>query len=91
VDDLKGRQELYNGFGNTMVLGIEFVLTLVVFSGVGYLLDRGLGLVPVFTIVFFVLGVIGLAVRSYYAYETKMQLIDDASPWARKDGDRGGH
>jgi len=86
VDDLKGRQELYQGFGDTMVRGIEFAVTLVVFSGVGYIIDRVLGLVPVFTIALFVFAVMGLAVRSYYAYEAKMQVIDSASPWARKTG-----
>jgi F0F1-type ATP synthase assembly protein I len=84
VDDLKGRQELYNGFGETMVRGVEFALTLAIFAGLGYGLDRLLGMVPVFTIVMFLLGALGLAVKTYYAYEAKMQLIDDSSPWARK-------
>ncbi|MFI5041365.1 MAG: AtpZ/AtpI family protein [Acidimicrobiales bacterium] len=86
MDDLKGRQELYNGFGDTMVRGIEFTVTLVVFAGIGYGLDRILGLVPVFTIAFFALGVVGLAARSYYEYQAKMQAIEAASPWAARTG-----
>jgi F0F1-type ATP synthase assembly protein I len=90
VDDFKGRQELYNGFGDTMVRGVEFAVTLVLFAGMGYVLDRVLGLLPVFTIVFFVLGVIGLGVRSYYAYEATMQALDADSPWARRGDAAGG-
>jgi len=84
VDDLKGRQELYNGFGETMVRGIEYALTLAIFAGLGYLLDRVAGTVPLFTIVSFLLGALGIGVRAYYAYEAKMQSIDAASPWATK-------
>jgi hypothetical protein len=84
VDDLKGRQELYNGFGETMVRGVEFALTLAIFAGLGYGLDRLLGMVPVFTIALFLLGAVGLAVKTYYAYEAKMQVIDESSPWGRK-------
>jgi len=84
VDDLKGRQELYNGFGETMVRGVEFALTLAIFAGLGYLVDRGVGVVPVFTIVFFLLGVVGLGVRTYYAYEAKMRGIEADAPWAPK-------
>ena len=69
MDDLKGRQELYNGFGETMVRGVEFALTLAIFAGLGYGLDRLLGMVPVFTIGMFLLGAVGLAVKTYYAYE----------------------
>jgi hypothetical protein len=85
VDDLKGRQELYNGFGETMVKGFEFAFTLALFAGFGYGLDRVLGLVPVFTIAMFLVGAVGLAVKTYYAYEAKMQAIDASSPWGRRD------
>jgi len=84
VDDLKGRQELYNGFGETMVRGVEFALTLAIFAGLGYVVDRLLGVVPVCTIVFFLLGVVGLGVKTYYAYEAKMQGIEAGAPWAPK-------
>ena len=81
MDDLKGRQELYNGFGETLARGIEFALTLAIFFGMGYGLDRLTGLLPVFTIVFVVVGLVGLVTKSYYTYEAKMRALDAASPW----------
>ena len=90
MDDLKGRQELYNGFGETMVRGVEFAVTLVVFGGMGYVLDRIIGMVPVLTIAFLCFAVAGLGVRSYYAYEAKMRGIDAASPWAPRTGGSNG-
>ena len=81
MDDLKGRQELNNGFGETLARGIEFALTLAIFFGMGYGLDRLTGLLPVFTIVFVVVGLVGLVTKSYYTYEAKMRALDAASPW----------
>jgi len=81
VDDLKGRQELYNGFGETLARGIEFALTLAIFFGMGYGLDRLTGLLPVFTIVFVVVGLVGLVTKSFYAYEARMRAMDASSPW----------
>ena len=90
MDDLKGRRELYQGFTDTFVKGIEFALTLAIFAAMGYGIDRLLGIVPVLTIVFFFIGVVGLATKTYYAYEAKMQAIDEAAPWARRAQPKGG-
>jgi F0F1-type ATP synthase assembly protein I len=86
VDDLKDRRELYQGFTDTFVKGIEFALTLAIFAAMGYGLDRLLGIVPVLTIVFFLIGVVGLGAKTYYAYEAKMQALDAAAPWAKRQG-----
>ena len=89
MDDLKARRELNQGFGDTFVKGIELALTLAIFAGMGYGLDRLLGILPVLTIVFFLIGVVGLGAKSYYEYEAKMQALDAAAPWA-KGGRRAG-
>jgi F0F1-type ATP synthase assembly protein I len=86
VDDLKGRRELYQGFTDAFIKGLEFALTLAIFAAIGYGLDRLAGTLPVLTIVFVVLGVVGLATKTYYAYEAKMQAYDASSPWARRQG-----
>ena len=81
VDDLKGRQELNNGFGETLAKGIEFALTLAIFFGLGYGLDHLTGLLPVFTIIFAVVGLVGLVAKSFYTYEAKMRALEADSPW----------
>ena len=82
MDDLKGRQELYNGFGDTFTRGMEMVLTPLFLGGVGYGLDRLLGLVPVLTIVLAMVGVVGVGVKEYYTYKAAMDAHDVDAPWA---------
>jgi hypothetical protein len=89
VDDLKGRRELYEGFTDTFVKGVEFALTLAIFAGMGFGLDHLLGTVPVLTIVCFIVGAVGLGTKTYYAYDAKMRAIESAGPWARRDPEGG--
>jgi F0F1-type ATP synthase assembly protein I len=84
VDDLQGRQELYNGFGDTFTRGMEMVLTPILLAGMGYLLDWIFGLVPVLTVVFAIVGVIGVAMKEYYTYAAAMQAHEDNAPWAKR-------
>jgi F0F1-type ATP synthase assembly protein I len=84
VDDLKARQDLYNGFGDTLAKGFELAVTPVLFGGIGYLLDRYFGLTPVLTLVLFVLSVVGLGVRMYYGYVAEMEAHESNAPWARR-------
>jgi F0F1-type ATP synthase assembly protein I len=77
--------ELYNGAGEGLSRAFELAVTPAIIGGFGYLLDRWLGLVPVFTIVFFLVAVLGVAVRMYYGYDAKMKEHDAAAPWGSKD------
>jgi len=53
--------------------GIEFVLVLVVFLGLGYLVDRWLGTKPIFMIVLFLFAVAGEMVKLWIGYDEKMR------------------
>ena len=77
--------ELYNGAGEGLSRAFELAVTPAIFGGFGYLLDRWLGLLPVLTIVFFLIAVFGVAARMYYAYDARMKEHDSASPWAKGD------
>jgi len=83
VDDLKANQQLYNGFGDTLARGFELAVIPFLFGGIGLLLDTVLGIRPVLTIVFSVFAIAGLAVRTYYGYDTAMRAHEAAAPWAR--------
>jgi len=74
--------ELYNGAGEGMSRAFELALTPAIIGGFGYLLDRWLGLVPVLTIVFFLVAMVGLVARLWYAYDAQMKLHESAGPWA---------
>ena len=78
--------ELYNGAGEGMSRAFELALTPAIIGGLGYLLDRWLGLLPVFTIVFFLVAMGGLVARMYYSYDAQMKDHEAASPWARSEG-----
>jgi F0F1-type ATP synthase assembly protein I len=79
--------ELYNGAGEGMSRAMELALTPAIIGGFGYLLDRWLGLVPVLTIVFFLVAMVGLVARLWYSYDAQMTLHEQAGPWAQAPRD----
>ena len=52
--------------------GMEFAMVLVVFFGLGWVLDLVFGTRPWLTIIVGVLGVIGQFARVWYAYDDEM-------------------
>jgi uncharacterized membrane protein YeaQ/YmgE (transglycosylase-associated protein family) len=58
--------------------GIEFVVGVVVFFGLGYLIDRWLGTKPIFMIAFFLFAVVGNTVKIWLAYDVKMRQHEAA-------------
>jgi F0F1-type ATP synthase assembly protein I len=80
--DLRARQDLHQGFGNALGLAIEMVGTPMIFGLGGYLLDRWIGTSPLFTLVLFLFGVVGMAVKTYYAYVEKMKREEAGTPWS---------
>jgi F0F1-type ATP synthase assembly protein I len=79
-------QDLYNGAGEGMSRAFELALTPAIIGGLGYLLDRWLGMLPVFTIIFFLGAMVGLMARMYYAYDARMKDHDATGPWASSGG-----
>jgi F0F1-type ATP synthase assembly protein I len=83
VDDLKGRRELYNGFGDSLSRAIELVVTPLLFGLLGLLLDHIFGLTPVLTTALTLFGIAGVSVKMYYAYDRDMQAHEAGAPWAK--------
>lgn len=71
--------------------GLEMALTLVVFTGAGWLLDRWLGIFPVLTIVFLVLAAVGVFTKVRYAYEHTMRRLEAERMTARQPRAAGAH
>ncbi len=67
--------------------GMESVGTLVVFLGLGWLIDRWLGTQPVFMIAMVVLAVVGLGAKIYGTYTTRMKELEAQ----RLDSQSGGY
>lgn len=71
--DLRGLQQLNNGFGDALARAFEMVATPAVFGFLGFLLDRRLGTSPLFALTFGVI-VFGYMVWKFWAqYEREMQ------------------
>lgn len=84
MDQQAERRELYNGFGNGMSMAVEFVVSPVIFAGIGWLLDRWLGLSPVLTVILAVVGAVAVFVRTWYRYDFQMREQEAKAPWASR-------
>ena len=82
--DLRERRELMNGFGDGLAVAFEVALTPALFAGLGYLIDRWLGLVPIFTIALMIFGVIGLFLKMWFTYDYEMKNAEAEGAWSRK-------
>lgn len=56
--------------------GIEFALAILLFLGLGYLMDNWLGTRPVFMIVMFLVAVVGQFAAMWYRYDASMAVHD---------------
>lgn len=80
--DVSQRRELARDM-NRQSGSFELAITPVIFGGLGYLLDRWLGLVPVFTVVLLVVAFGGVAARLMLGYDREMKVHEEKGPWAR--------
>lgn len=83
--DGRDQRDMYRGFGDGFTRAFEMALTPAVFGGFGYMLDRWIGILPVLTIVFFLLAVFGQFVKMYYTYDARMKAHEAAGPWAARE------
>jgi hypothetical protein len=77
-------RDTYNGFGDGLARAFEIAVTPIVFGAIGYGLDRLIGIVPILTIVFFVIALVGMFIRLWYEYDMKMKEHEAAAPWAAR-------
>ena len=69
--------------GNAFARGFELAVTPALFGLMGYGLDRWLGIVPVLTIVFVLLTLVGMMLKTWYGYVARMETIEAEGPWAK--------
>jgi ATP synthase protein I len=73
-----------NAFGEALAYAFEFAATVLVFSGIGWLLDRWLGTAPVLIVVLSLFGFVGVCLRTVYRYKEKVELEEEGKPWTRR-------
>ena len=89
MDGRDDRGDMYRGFGDGFTRAFEMALTPAVFGAFGYLLDRWIGILPVLTIVLFLIAVGGQFVKMYYTYDARMKVHEAAGPWAAREAAPG--
>ena len=62
----------------------ELVVSPLILALLGFLVDRWLGTVPIFTIAAGVLGLVGAVIKIYYGYQSEMHAHDIDAPWGRR-------
>ncbi len=62
----------------------ELVVSPLILALIGYGLDRWLGTLPLFTILFAVVGLVGACIKIYYGYTSEMDQHDAEGPWAKR-------
>ena len=82
--DLRHSRQTWDGFSDALARGIELVATPLIFGLGGWYLDRWAGTRPLFTLLLFLMAIVGMAARMYYAYMADMQEHDRAGVWSRR-------
>jgi hypothetical protein len=86
VFDLRAKQQLNRGYSDGMARGMEIVLTPLLMGGFGRLLDGWLGLVPILTLTFGILGIVGIFIKLKLGYDRQMDQAEAGKPWTRSPG-----
>ncbi|MCU1454257.1 MAG: hypothetical protein JWN46_2403 [Acidimicrobiales bacterium] len=86
MSDLRARQQLNRGYGDSFSRGLELALVPVVFGGIGWLADRAAGTSPGFTIGLIVFGFVGIFVKMWLGYDLQMRNEEAGAVWNRKPG-----
>jgi F0F1-type ATP synthase assembly protein I len=81
--ELRDRQATWQGFGDALALGIEMVLTPLLFAAVGWWLDGRFGTGPLLALLLGLLGLAGEAMHVYYTYRAGIARAEEGKPWTR--------
>ncbi|MCZ7525090.1 MAG: AtpZ/AtpI family protein [Acidimicrobiia bacterium] len=72
------------GVGDGLTRAFELVLTPLLFGALGWLVDAWAGTRPLMTLVFGLLGAVGVFAATYYRYQAEMAREEEGKPWTRR-------
>ncbi len=82
MDDDSQRRELTDQLHRSTG-SYELVLSPAILGFLGYLTDRWLGTLPLFTVLAVLLGLVGAVVKIYFGYQAEMAEHERGAPWAQ--------
>ena len=78
--DLRDRQELNRGLGDSLAVAFELAATTAIFFGLGWFVDDKAGTRPLFMIVLSLLALVGQGIKMWYVYDAQMRRHEQALP-----------
>lgn len=72
-----------HGFGDGFSQAIGMVAIPAVFVLLGVVIDRWLGIAPVFAVTLGAFAVVGVFLSTWFEYKAKMDRAEAGKPWAR--------
>jgi F0F1-type ATP synthase assembly protein I len=81
--ELRERQLQWQGFEKALAQSLEIVLSVFLFGLFGWWLDGRFGTGPVLMIVFGMLGVVAVSLRTYLWYRASIDREEKGKPWTR--------
>jgi len=82
VADSQGRELTQNMHKSTG--SYELVLSPLILALIGFGIDHLFGTLPLFTIVFATLGLVGAVIKIYFGYVAEMDEHEKDAPWAKR-------
>ncbi len=80
----RDQRATWEGFSNALATAVEMVGTTLLFVLFGLWLDGRVGTRPLFTVIFGLLAIIGLALIAYYKHMAEVAREEEGKPWIRK-------
>ena len=81
--ELRERQLQWQGFEKALAQSLEIVVSVFLFGLFGWWLDGRFGTRPVLMIVFGLIGVAAVTMRTYLWYRASMDREEKGKPWTR--------
>jgi F0F1-type ATP synthase assembly protein I len=88
--ELRERRDLYNGLGDGLARAIELIATPAIFALLGFWLDRTVDLLPLFTVLFTLFGLVGTTYSTWLRYDAEMKRHEADRLTARQVRGAGG-
>jgi F0F1-type ATP synthase assembly protein I len=81
--ELRQNQKTWDGFDKAFAQSVEFVVIPLLFALFGHWLDGRFGTGAVLAIVFGLVGLFGVAAKSYLWYRAAIDREEEGKPWTR--------
>lgn len=83
MDRQSDTQKLTQGFSDVFTRAVEFVATPMLFALFGHWLDGRIHTGHLLLLVFAAFGIVGMSLRTFYAYSETMKAEEANGPWAK--------